>query len=82
MKAIAIAALAAIALAGSVSSVAGPPQKPHKSKPSSYAPQPHSNHHVYGTPIQPPILGHSKASRHEPVQKKQPASETKRRDPK
>jgi hypothetical protein len=38
-------------------------------KPSSFAPHPHANHHVYGSPIQPAIVGH-KASHHQHASKK------------
>jgi len=48
--------LAAAALTQPASSVAA-------DKPTSYVPHPHSNHHVYGTPIQPAILGHAKKKR-------------------
>jgi hypothetical protein len=64
MKTVAITLLAAITLAGPTLSVAGSNAADSSSKPSSYAPQPHSSHHVYGAPIQTPILGHSKASPH------------------
>ena len=67
---IAIPVLAAIMLAGSTVSLAsgGP------AKPSSFAPQPHSNDHIYGAPIGQPIVGHSKASYHNHVQKKRSTS--------
>ena len=33
--------------------------------PSSFVPHPHTSHHVYGSPIQPAIVGHhSKTSHH------------------
>ena len=31
-------------------------------QPSSYAPRLHSNQHVYGSPIEPPIVGSAKSS--------------------
>lgn len=54
---------AAIALAAGVTADA-------PAKPSSFVPHPHSNSHVYGTPIQPAIVGHSKTSRHKHTPKK------------
>jgi hypothetical protein len=70
MTKIAITVLAAITLAGSsVSDAIGEPFD-SGSKPSSFAPQPHSNNHIYGAPIAPPIMGHAKASHHNQVQKK------------
>jgi hypothetical protein len=38
-------------------------------KPSSFVPHPQSHHHVYGAPIQHPILGHAKKARHRPAPK-------------
>jgi len=45
--------------------------------PSSFVPHPHSNTHVYGTPIQPPIVGHPKSSHHQQTPKKRSASRKK-----
>ena len=59
MKIIAITVLAAVALAGPA--LCGP-------KPNSYVPR-HSKHHVYGTPIQAPIVGHTKISHRKHTQK-------------
>jgi hypothetical protein len=61
MKIIAITVLAAVALAGPA--LCGP-------KPNSYVPR-HSKHHVYGTPIQAPIVGHAKISHRKYASKKQ-----------
>jgi hypothetical protein len=63
MRTIAIMLLA-ITLAGPALSVAGATATAAGSKPSSYVPQTGTHSHVYGTPIQPPILGHAKASHH------------------
>ena len=63
MRTIAIILLA-ITLAGPALSVAGATATAAGSKPSSYVPQTGTHSHVYGTPIQPPILGHAKASHH------------------
>ncbi len=38
-------------------------------KPSSFVPHPQSRRHVYGAPIQQPILGHAKRTRHRPAPK-------------
>jgi hypothetical protein len=35
-----------------------------RTTPSSFVPHPHTNHHVYGAPIQPAIVGHAKNSHH------------------
>jgi hypothetical protein len=69
MRTIAITLLAAMTLAGPALSVAGATSTGAGSKPSSYVPQTGAHSHVYGTPIQPPILGHAKASRHKHAQK-------------
>jgi len=74
MTKIAITVLAAITLAGSTVSVASGEPINSRSKPSSFAPQPHSNDHIYGAPIEPPIVGHAKASHHNHVQKKRSTS--------
>jgi hypothetical protein len=68
---IAITVLAAITLAGSTVSVASGEPIDSGSKPSSFAPQPHSNDHIYGAPIGPPIVGQS---HHNHAQKKRSAS--------
>jgi hypothetical protein len=74
MAKIAITVLAAIALAGSAVAAASGEPIASGSKPSSYAPQPHSNDHIYGAPIEPPIVGHAKASHHNHVEKKRSTS--------
>lgn len=70
MRTIAISVLAAITLAAPALSVAGATTTAPGSKPSSYVPQSGAHSHIYGTPIQPPILGHAKASHHKHAQKK------------
>ena len=74
MTKIAITLLAAIALAGSAMSTLRAEPANSRSNPSSFAPQSHSNGHVYGAPIEPPIVGHAKTSHHNPVQKKRSAN--------
>ena len=74
MTKVASAVLAAITLAGPMLAVAGGKPTDSGSKPSSYAPGPHTDRHVYGSPIEPPIVGHATASRHTHAHKKQATS--------
>ena len=60
----AIAVLAAIAHTEPALSIASGTSTESRSKPNSYAPQPHTNRHVYGAPIEPAIVGHAKTSHH------------------
>jgi hypothetical protein len=78
MTTIAITVLAAIALAGPSLSVADGKPANTGSKPSSYTPQPRTNNHIYGAPIQSPIVGHAKASRHKHARRKASTSATTR----
>lgn len=61
---------AAFTLAHAATSVAGDKTGDTPAKPSSFVPHPHSNSHVYGTPIQPAIVGHSKTPHHKHTPKK------------
>jgi hypothetical protein len=70
MTKLAIAVLAAVTLAQPAASVAGDKPADVRAKPNSFVPHPHTNHHVYGAPIQPAILGHAKSSHHKHVPKK------------
>jgi hypothetical protein len=70
MRTIAIALLAAMTIAGPTLSVAGATAAATGSKPSSYVPHTGNQSHIYGTPIQPPILGRAKPSHHKHTQKK------------
>lgn len=63
MTALATAALTAIVLTFSVGASAADVPHPAGAKPSSFAPR-HSGRRVYGTPIQPPILGSRKGAHH------------------
>jgi hypothetical protein len=38
--------------------------------PNSYVPHPHASNHVYGTPIQPPVVGHARSSHQKSAAKK------------
>jgi hypothetical protein len=74
MTKIAKTMLAAITLAGPTVSVASGEPFHSGSKPSSFTPQPHSNNHIYGAPIERPIVGHAKPSHHNQVQTKRSTS--------
>lgn len=76
MKQVAIIVLTA-ALAQPALSAANTKSTDSKAQPSSFVPHAHTNSHVYGTPIQPAIVGHSRASRHKKAPKK-PASKPKK----
>ncbi len=79
MRTIAIMVVAAITLAGPALPVAGATTPAAASKPSSYVPQTGTHSHIYGTPIQPPILGHAKASHHKHAQKQASTSTVSRK---
>jgi hypothetical protein len=51
---------AVTALAQSALAVAGDKSSSSHAAATSYVPQPHASSHVYGTPIQAPIVGHAK----------------------
>jgi hypothetical protein len=61
MKTVASAMLAAITLAGPTLAVAGGNPTDARAKPSSYVSRPHTNRHIYGSPIEPPIVGRAAA---------------------
>jgi hypothetical protein len=71
MKTIAIALFAAITVAGPALAVTDGKPGDSRTKPSSFVPHTRTNRHIYGTPIQPPIVGHAK-SHHKPAPKKPP----------
>jgi hypothetical protein len=66
----AIAVLAAVTLVQPALSIAGGMPADSGAKPNSYVPQPHTNQHVYGSPIGPAILGRAKTSHHPHAPKK------------
>jgi hypothetical protein len=72
-----VIALGAITLMQSALSVAGDNSTGAGPKPSSFVPHPHTNTHVYGAPIQPAIVGHSRVSHHKHPPKKQSSSPKK-----
>ena len=63
--------LAAVTLMQPALSVAGDKSTDSRAKPSSFVPHPHSNNHVYGSPIQPAVVGHARTSHHQQAPKKQ-----------
>ncbi len=69
-----IAVLSAVTLVQPALSVAGDKQTDSGAKPNSYVPHPHTNHHVYGAPIGPAIVGHRKTPYHKHAPKKQSSS--------
>jgi len=62
--------LAAVTLMQPALSVAGDKSTDSRAKPNSFVPHPHTNTHVYGTPIQPAIVGHARTSHHKQTPKK------------
>jgi hypothetical protein len=62
--------LAAITYMQPALSVAADRAADSRTKPSSFVPHPHANHHVYGAPIQPAIVGHAKTSHNKHTAKK------------
>jgi hypothetical protein len=74
MTKFAIIVLAAITLVQPALSVAGDKATDAREKPSSFVPHPHTNHHVYGAPIQPAIVGHAKTSHAKHAPKKRALS--------
>jgi hypothetical protein len=70
MKTVVFAMLAAITIAGPAPAFADGKPVDARTKPSSFVPHPRTNRHVYGTPIQPPVVGHAK--HHKPAPQKRP----------
>jgi hypothetical protein len=66
----AAAALAAVALGLPALSLAGDAPNDSRATPASFVPHPQTSHHVYGSPIASPIVGHSKSSHHKRAPKK------------
>jgi hypothetical protein len=73
MTKFAIAMLAAAALMQPAISAAD-------DKPNSYVPHPHTNQHVYGTPIQPAIMGRAKTPHPHHHAPKKPSSNVAKGD--
>jgi hypothetical protein len=69
--------LAAVTLMQPVLSVAGDPTD-SRAKPTSLVPHPHTSTHVYGSPIQPAIVGRAKTSHHKQTPRKHSAKAANR----
>jgi hypothetical protein len=78
MTKFATALLVAVTLVQPVLSVAGDSPSDSRPKPNSFVPHPHTNHHVYGAPIQPAIVGHAKTHHQRHASKKRSSSATNR----
>jgi hypothetical protein len=78
MTKFAITVLAAFTLVQPALSVAGDKPTDSRAKPNSFVPHTHTNTHVYGSPIQPAIMGHSKASHPKHTSKKRSSSAANR----
>jgi hypothetical protein len=76
-----LAVLAAVMLVQPVLAAAGDKPADTAAKPSSFVPHPRSNHHVYGAPIEPAIVGHNKSAHQKSAPKKQPSGAAKRKRP-
>jgi hypothetical protein len=76
-----LAALAAAMLVQPVLASAGDKPADTTAKPSSFVPHPRTNHHVYGAPIEPAIVGHGKSAHHQSAPKKPSSSAAKRKRP-
>jgi hypothetical protein len=74
MTKFAVAVLAAVTLVQPALSVAGDKSTDSRAKPTSFVPHPHTNTHVYGAPIQPAIVGHTKSSHHKHTPKMRSSS--------
>jgi hypothetical protein len=70
----ALTLLTAVALAQPALSVAADNPSGCDAHASSFVPHPHTSQHVYGTPIQPAILGHRKSSHLNHTPKKRSSS--------
>jgi hypothetical protein len=78
MTKFAITVLAAVTLVQPALSVAGENPTDSGAQPSSFVPHPHTNHHVYGSPIQPAIVGHAKTTHHKHTPTKPSSNAAKR----
>jgi hypothetical protein len=62
--------IAAVTLMHAAFAVAAEKSSDSRPKPSSFVPHPHTKTHVYGAPIHPAIVGHSRVSHHKQTPKK------------
>jgi len=74
MKKFALSLLAAVTLAQPALSVAGDKPSGCDANSSSFVPHARTSHHVYGTPIHPPILHRGKPSHRQSTAKKRSSS--------
>jgi hypothetical protein len=74
MRKFAIAVLAAVTLVLSALTYAGDKANGSHAAPNSFVPNPHAHSHVYGSPIQPAIVGHAKTSHQKHTSKKRSPS--------
>jgi hypothetical protein len=74
MTKFAIAVLSAVTLVHPALSAAGDKSTDSRAKPSSFVPHPHTQTHVYGSPIQSAVVGHSAAPHHKHTPKKRGSS--------
>jgi hypothetical protein len=72
-----LAILLAVVFMQSALSVAGAQSIASRPKPSSFVPHSHTKHHVYGAPIRPAIVGHSKVPHHKQTLKNRSSSPKK-----
>jgi hypothetical protein len=77
MTKFAITLLAAVLMQPALS-VAADKSTHSAAKPNSYVPHPHTNHHVYGAPIQPAIVGRARSSPHKHGLKKRSSNAANR----
>ena len=73
-----IALLAAVTLVQPALSVAGDKPTVSGAKPNSYVPHHHTNHHVYGAPLEPVTVGHGQTTHHKQAPKKRSSSTANR----
>jgi hypothetical protein len=74
MRKFAIAVLAAVTFVQPALTYAGDKPNGSHAAPTSFVPNPHAQSHVYGTPIQPAIVGHAKTSHQKHTPKKRSPS--------
>jgi hypothetical protein len=76
MRKFAMAVLAAVTLVQPALTYAGDKPAGSHAAPTSFVPNPQAHSHVYGTPIQPAVVGHPKTSHQKHTSKKRPSNGT------
>jgi hypothetical protein len=76
-----IIVLAAVTLAQPALSVADGQSTDSRAKPSSFVPHAHTTSHVYGSPMQPAVMGHARTSHHKQTLKKRSSGTVHRAKP-